>query len=69
MFNHEVLPSTRKPTLDFIDNEEDTVLIADVPEALEELRRRRYVPAFTEERLDDDGSGVARRGLLCEEEI
>lgn len=44
------------------------MLVAHLPETLQELRRSGDVTSLAEDGLDEDGGGVARGGLLREEE-
>lgn len=68
LLDHKHLPRPPKSTLHLVDDQQDVVLVADLPKRLEKLRRCRDVAAFADERLDEDGSGVFGAGLLSEEE-
>ncbi len=53
---HASRPS--EPTLHLVDDEQQTMFVADGAQPLQESWRRRDVPTFSQHRLDDDRGGV-----------
>lgn len=69
ILDREVLPGTPEPALHLVDDKQDTVLVADFPETLQEGCGRGDVAALAEHRLDEDRSSVARRRLLRQKQL
>jgi hypothetical protein len=55
--------------LDFVDNEEDAVLVANLPQSLEVSLRSRDVSSFSENGFENESSGITRSGFLLEEKL
>ena len=58
-----------KPGLHLVGDEDDPVLVADRPQALDELRRRREEAALALLRLEDDRRDVVRRDVGREQAL
>jgi len=67
--NLQVLSSSSETSLNFIDDEEDTVLIADLSQSFEVTLRCGDVSSLTEDGFEDESGGVSRSGLLLEEKL
>lgn len=63
------LSGPTEASLDLVGNEEHVVLVADPAEALEVALRGGDVTTLTEDRLNQDRSGVSWCRLLLEEEL
>ena len=55
--------------MNFVDNEEDAVLVANLPQSLEVTLGSGNVSSFSENGFENESSGVTRSGLLLEEEL
>mmetsp|Transcript_24266 Transcript_24266/g.81631 ORF Transcript_24266/g.81631 Transcript_24266/m.81631 type:complete len:432 (-) Transcript_24266:9-1304(-) len=62
-------PRAAVARLHLVHDEQDAVVVAPCPEALQEARRRRRVAALPEHGLHDDGARVCRGGLLLQYEV
>lgn len=60
MLYREHLARAAESALDFVDDEEDVVLVADLADFSEVAWRRRDVSSFAEDGLDEDSCCVAR---------
>lgn len=69
VLDSKVLARTTEAGLDLVDDEEDSVAVADLAHALEVAREGGNVASLAENGLDDDASRVARGRLLLEEEL
>lgn len=67
--NSQVLSSPSEAGLDLVNDEQDAVVVANLPQALEVTLGRGDVTSLAENGLDDEGGGVAGSGLLLEEEL
>jgi hypothetical protein len=69
MFRRKVLARPTETRLDFIENEKQTVRVANVSQACQERRGRGDVASLADDRFDDDGGRVLGRRLLRENEF
>lgn len=69
VFDREELASPTESTLDFVDDQKYTVLVADFSQALQVSGGRWNVTTFSEDGLDEDGGGVSGSGLLLQEKF
>lgn len=65
----QVLAGTAETGLDFVDDEQQAVLVANAAQALEVALRRRDVAALAEYGLDEDRRSVPRCGLLLQQKL
>jgi hypothetical protein len=65
----QVLSGATETGLNLVDDEKDAVVVTDLAETFEVALGGRNVTSLTENRLDDESGGVARGGLLLEEEL
>ena len=62
-----ILPGARKPGLDLVDDEHDAVLVAELAQRLQKLRRRDVEAALAHHRLDDDRGDARRLDVVLED--
>ena len=58
MLTSEHLAGTSEARLDFVEDEEDAILIADLADCLKVTWWWGHVAAFSENGLDNDGGGI-----------
>ena len=64
-WQHQFWPVMPMPHLDFVEDEQDVVLVANAAQRLQEFAAEMVVAALTLDRLDDDGGDI--RGFLRED--
>lgn len=69
MSDSQVLSSSSETGLNLVDDEQDAVLVADLPQSLEVALGSGDVSSLSENGLENERSGVASSGLLLEEEL
>ena len=67
MFERKPFARAPKPRLDFIEDEQDAVLVADLAQALHEGDRRDNISTLAQHRFDQDGGGLFGSGLRGEQ--
>ena len=60
-------PGARETGLDLVDHEHDAVLIAELAQGLQELRRRDVEPTLAHHGLDDDRGDPRRLDVVLED--
>lgn len=65
----QVLSGPSESSLDFVDDEKDAIVIADLAKALEEALGSGDVTSLAENGLDDEGGGVTGSSLLLEKKL
>lgn len=69
MLDGKVFSSSTEASLDLVDDEEDTIIVANLAETLNVAGWCWNVSTLAENGLDDEASGITRGSLLLEKEL